>query len=42
LGSLQGHEPLVVQKPFRDDELGDKLEQALSKVRSLEDSQPLT
>lgn len=41
LDGLSGHEPLVVQKPFRDDELAEKLEHALTAQPSLEDSQPL-
>ena len=40
MGGLQGDEALVVQKPYRDDELASKLEQALFPVRNLEGSQP--
>ncbi len=41
LEGLRGHEPLVVQKPFRDDELAEKLEHALAAQSNLEGSQPL-
>ncbi|WP_416423361.1 response regulator [Pseudomonas sp. App30] len=41
MGGFEGQDPLVVQKPFRDDELADKLEQALMPERSLADTRPL-